>query len=119
MLGSALGTDLLNGWVNAINDGMTLEDIANHIAASDDFTTTYPTFLTNEEFATSFLENLMSGEEVSAALVSAAVGIVTGLLNDGMTRGAIATSIGAEARSTSALAMDRSYISVPTATPTR
>jgi len=57
MLGSALGTDLLNGWVNAINDGVT--------------------------------------------------------------RGAIATIIGAEARSTSALAMDRSYISVPTATPTR
>ncbi len=93
MLGSAPGTDLLNEWVDAINDGMTEEDIANHIAASDAFTSTYPTFLTNEEFATSFLENLMGSEEVPAALVTAAVGIVTGLLNDGMTRGALSLAV--------------------------
>ena len=93
MLGSAPGTDLLNEWVDAINDGMSLEDIANHIAGSDDFTSTYPTFLTNEEFASSFLENLMGDEEVPAALVAAAVGIVTGLLNDGMTRGALALAV--------------------------
>ena len=96
MLGSAPGTDLLNEWVDAINDGMSLEDIANHIAASDAFTTAYPTFLTNQEFAEAFLNNLMGSEEVSAALVSAAVDIVTGLLNDGMTRGALAlAAIGA------------------------
>ena len=93
MLGSAPGTDLLNGWVNAINDGMSLEDIANHIAGSDDFTTTYPTFLTNEEFATSFLNNLMGDEEVPAALVTLAVGLVTGLLNDGMSRGALSLAV--------------------------
>ena len=93
MLGSAPGTDLLNEWVDAINDGMSLSDIAESIAASDAFTTAYPTFLTNEEFATDFLNNLMGTEEVSAALVSAAVGIVTGLLNDGMTRGALAIAV--------------------------
>ena len=90
MLGSAPGTDLLNEWIDAINDGMSLEDIANHIAGSDAFQTAYPTFLTNEEFATDFLNNLMGSEDVPAALVSAAVSIVTGLLNDGMTRGALA-----------------------------
>ena len=90
MLGSAPGTDLLNEWVGAINDGMSLEDVANHIAASDAFQTTYPTFLTNREFAESFLENLMGSEAVPAALVTAAAAIVVGLLNDGMTRGALA-----------------------------
>ena len=93
MLGEAPGTDLLNEWVGAINEGMSLEDIANKIAASDGFQATYPTFLTNEEFATTFLANLMGDEEVPAALVSAAVGIVTGLLNDGMTRGALALAV--------------------------
>ena len=93
MLGSAPGTDLLNEWVAAVNDGASLQDIADHIAASDAFTTTYPTFLTNAEFAESFLENLMGSEEVPAALVTAAEGIVTGLLNDGMTRGALAIAV--------------------------
>ena len=93
MLGSAPGTDLLNEWVAAVNDGSSLQDIADHIAASDAFTTTYPTFLTNAEFAESFLANLMGSEEVPAALVTAAEGIVTGLLNDGMTRGALAIAV--------------------------
>ena len=93
MLGSAPGTDLLNEWVGAINDGMSLEDVANHIAASDAFQTTYPTFLTNREFAESFLENLMGSEDVPAALVTAAADIVVGLLNDGMTRGALALAV--------------------------
>ena len=93
MLGSAPGTDLLNEWIDAINDGMSLEDIASHIAGSDAFQTAYPTFLTNEEFATDFLNNLMGSEDVSAALVTVAVGLVTGLLNDGMTRGALALAV--------------------------
>ena len=93
MLGSAPGTDLLNSWVDDINDGMSLEDIANQIAGSDAFQTAYPTFLTNEEFATDFLNNLMGSEDVSAALVTVAVGLVTGLLNDGMTRGALAIAV--------------------------
>ena len=93
MLGEAPGTHRLNEWVEAIDGGMSLDDIANHIAASDAFTTTYPTFLTNAEFAASFLANLMGSEEVPAALVTAAEGIVTGLLNDGMTRGALALAV--------------------------
>ena len=93
MLGNAPGTTLLNGWVNSINDGMSVEDIANHIASSDHFTATYPTFLTNEEFAESFLGNLMGDEDVPAATVAYAEDVVTGLLNDGMTRGALALAV--------------------------
>ena len=90
MLGQAPGTALLNEWVGAVDEGKSLEDIANHIAASDAFQTAYPTFLTNEEFAEAFLGSLMSAADVSAALMSAAVEIVVGLLNDGMSRGALA-----------------------------
>ena len=94
MLGSAPGTDLLNQWIaSMVDDGMTLEDIANHIAASDAFQATYPRLLTNEEFATSMLDSLIGGEEVSAALKEQAVAIVAGLLNDGMTRGALALAV--------------------------
>ena len=93
MLGSAPGTGRLNHWVEDIDGGMSLEELANYIAESDAFLATYPTFLTNEEFATDFLNNLMGGEDVPAALVTLAVGLVTGLLNDGMTRGALAVAV--------------------------
>ena len=90
MLGEAPGTARLSEWVSSVNDGMSLEDLANHIEASDAFQATYPNFSTNQEFAEAFLGSLMGGEDVSAELVAAAVDIVVGLLNDGMTRGALA-----------------------------
>ena len=90
MLGEAPGTERLGEWVASVDGGMSLEDLANHIAASDAFQATYPNFSTNQEFAEAFLGDLMGGENVSAALMSAAVTIVVGLLNDGMTRGALA-----------------------------
>ncbi len=90
MLGEAPGTARLSEWVSSVNDGMSLEDLANHIESSDAFQATYPNFSTNQEFAEAFLGSLMGGEEVSAELVAAAVDIVVGLLNDGMTRGALA-----------------------------
>ena len=91
MLGQAPGTDLLNQWVAAmLDDGMSLEDIAHHIASSDAFLTAYPRFLSNEDFASNFLGSLMGSEEVPDALMSLAVDLVVSLLNDGMTRGALA-----------------------------
>ncbi len=92
MLGSAPGTDLLNEWVAAHEGGMSLEDIANHIAGSDAFQATYPAFLTNAEFAEAFLGNVL-GDNVSAELTAAAEGIVVGLLNDGLSRGALALAV--------------------------
>ena len=98
MLGSAPGTDRLNEWVNKYNDlrndGMSeaeaLGYIANEIAESDAFIAEYPIFLTPGDFAEAFLDNLMGSEEVPSALMAQAVVLVTGLLNDGMTRGALA-----------------------------
>ena len=92
MLGEAPGTARLGEWVEAVDGGMSLEDLANHIAASDAFQATYPNFSTNDEFASAFLGNVL-GDNVSATLMSAAADIVTGLLNDGMTRGALALAV--------------------------
>ena len=93
MLGEAPGTERLGDWVGRYDDGMSLEAIANHIAGSSAFRAEYPNFDTNRDFAEKFLGNLMGGEDVSADLVSAAVDIVVGLLNDGMTRGALALAV--------------------------
>ena len=88
MLGEAPGTARLGDWING---EMTLEELANQIASSDAFQDTYG-LLTNEEFAEAFLGNVL-GDNVSAELMTAAEGIVVGLLNDGMTRGALALAV--------------------------
>ena len=72
---------------------MSLADIADMIASSESFQSRYPPLLTNQEFATDFIGNLMSGENVSSVLMEAAVIIVTDLLDDGMTRGALALAV--------------------------
>ncbi len=84
MLGRAPGTELLNEWVKAVNDGASIEDIANQIAESEAHKALYPSFLTNEEFARSMLDAALGGE-ISEALMSAAVEIVTGILDEGAT----------------------------------
>ena len=106
MLGEAPGTSRLGEWVDAVDDGMSLDDLANHIAASDAFQAIYPNFTTNQEFAEDFLGNLMGGEDVPEALMAAAVGIVVGLLNDGMTRGALALAAANALLDISAQGMD-------------
>ncbi len=92
MLGQAPGTGRLNEWVEAVDGGMSLSDLANHIADSDGFQATYPAFLTNGEFAEDFLGNVL-GDNVSAELMTAAAGIVEGLLNGGMSRGELALAV--------------------------
>ena len=92
MLGQAPGTDRLNEWVEASDGGMSLSDLANHIADSDGFKAMYPALLTNGEFAERFLGNVL-GDNVSAELMTVAAGIVEGLLNDGMSRGELALAV--------------------------
>ena len=90
MLGTAPGTTRLNDWVNRVDDGMSLTELANHIAGSNAFQAAYPSYLTNAEFAEAFLGNLMGNEDIPAALFDLAVIEVTGLLNGGMSRGDLA-----------------------------
>ncbi len=93
MLGQAPGTDRLNEWVEASDGGMSLSDLANHIADSDGFKATYPALLTNGEFAERFLGNVLGDNVSSAELMTEAAGIVEGLLNDGMSRGELALAV--------------------------
>ena len=90
MLGRAPGTVLLNEWATEFEDGKSLADIADLIAASEDFAAIYPPYLIDREFAESFLGNLMDGENVPSTLIAAAVDIVAGLLESGMSRGEVA-----------------------------
>ncbi len=90
MLGKAPGTALLNEWYGVYNasvgKGMSPEDalleLANHIAASSAFTSMYPFFITNAEFARDFLTAAL-GEAPSAEVLA----LATGLLDGGMGRG--------------------------------
>ena len=87
MLGEAPGTARLSEWVTAVDDGMTLEDLANHIENSDAFQAIYPNFLTEEQFAEDFQGSLKGDEGVSAVPMPKAVDFVVGLLNGGMSHG--------------------------------
>ena len=90
MLGKAPGTELLNEWYGVYNasvdKGMSPEDalleMANHIASSSAFTSMYPFFITNTEFARDFLTAAL-GEAPSTEVLA----LATGLLDGGMGRG--------------------------------
>ncbi len=90
MLGKAPGTALLNEWYGVYNASvdkgmspeMALLEVANHIAASSAFTSMYPFFITNAEFARDFLTAAL-GEAPAAEVLA----LATGLLNGGMGRG--------------------------------
>lgn len=93
MLGSAPGVNLLNEWTNAHAGGESLADIADGIAASDVFESGYPAYLTDREFAETFIGNLMDGENVSSSLIAVATDIVAELLADGMSVGELALAV--------------------------
>ena len=88
MLGQAPGAKRLQEWINAYNDGMTLEDLAEHIADSEGFKSQYG-LSTSEEFAADFLGAVMDGNASGAAL-GAAEAVVVGALNDGSSQADIA-----------------------------
>ena len=89
MLGQAPGTGRLNHWVADIDDdAMSVDDLANHIAESEAFQSEYPAFLTSMEFAEAFLGNVLYG--LDDASMMAAVELVSGMLDSGLSRGSLA-----------------------------
>ena len=92
MLGQAPGTGRLNHWVADIDDdAMSVDDLANHIAESEAFQSKYPAFLTSEEFASAFLGSLLHG--LDEASMMAAVELVSGMLDGGLSRGSLALAV--------------------------
>ncbi|MDO8272571.1 MAG: hypothetical protein Q7U82_11745, partial [Gammaproteobacteria bacterium] len=85
MFGAAPGASVLSDLVAAKEAGQTVKQIAANVANTNEYKSIYPTFLTNQEFAERFVNNLV-GSEVAAADKAAAVTILVGQLNAGATR---------------------------------
>ncbi len=88
MFGAAPGASVLSDLVAAYEAGATLKQIAANLANTNEFKGIFPTFLTNAEFATKVVDQLV-GTEVVAAEKAAAVTTLTGMLNAGASRSSV------------------------------
>jgi len=79
---AAPGTTLLSELVAIVDDGGTLADVATELTTRTEWTSTYPTFQTAEEFADEWLGNLVP--EAGADALAEAKSVAVGLINGGM-----------------------------------
>lgn len=84
MFGAAPGASVLSDLVAAKEAGSTIKQIATNLMNTTQFTGIFPTFLTNNEFATKVVNQLLV--EASATAKADAVTVLTGELNGGMSR---------------------------------
>lgn len=89
MFDAAPSAALMTGFVASIEAGATLDQLANDLAATTEFTSLYPVWLTDDEFATNFVTNLLDGNSPSG--LAAGIDIVKGMLTT-MTRGSAANA---------------------------
>ena len=95
MFDAAPSAELLTGFVNDIAGGKTNAQLAEDLAATNEFKSLYPVWLTNDEFATNFVKNLLA-DNVSAATMQEGVDFVKVALAGGATRGeAVNTAVSA------------------------
>lgn len=95
MFDAAPSAELLTGFVSDIESGKTNEELAGDLAATGEFQSLYPVWLTNDEFAANFVNNLL-GDNVSDATMQEGVDFVAALLNGGASRGeAVNTAVSA------------------------
>ncbi len=87
MVGAAPGATYLSEFADIVDSGVSLRDLAIAIADNPAYKALYPSFLTAEEFATSFITQLL-GDEVSAATLQTAIDAMIADLNSGSHRGA-------------------------------
>lgn len=87
MVGAAPGATILSELADIVDAGTSLNDLAIALANNPAFKVLYPSFLTNTEFATNFLTELM-GSEVDATTLSTSVDAMVADLNSGTHRGA-------------------------------
>ena len=84
--GAAPGVEYMNQLDQALTYGMTTKEIVNVFTTKTQFTSAYPTFLTNEQFAISLVENVVK-DSASAAAKAEAIADIAGSLNAGWSRG--------------------------------
>lgn len=84
MFGAAPGASVLSSLVASYESGSTISQIAANLSATAEFKSIYPTFLTNGEYATKVVANLLA--EASVEAKAEAVTVLTAALNGGMAR---------------------------------
>ncbi|SBS25841.1 hypothetical protein MAQ5080_00384 [Marinomonas aquimarina] len=85
MFDAAPGSDILDELANGIDNGNTIAQYAANLVESSEFTGIYSRALTAEEFASSFIANLL-GDTVDADTTAEAEAFVAGRLNAGASR---------------------------------
>lgn len=86
MFDAAPSAALMAGFVTSIEGGSSTTDIANELDDTTEFQSLYPTWMTDDEFATNFTTNILDGNTSSGELTDA-IDAVKGLLAGGSTRG--------------------------------
>lgn len=88
MFGAAPGASVLSELVTAFDKGQTIKQIAANLANTNEFRSIFPTFLTNAEYATKVVDQLV-GTEVVPAEKALAVTTLTAMLNAGASRSSV------------------------------
>ncbi|WP_067223332.1 beta strand repeat-containing protein [Marinomonas gallaica] len=86
MFDGAPTSDLLSELATGLDNGATLEGYAYNLGNSAEFSSLYGTYLTSQEFAERFVENIL-GDNVAEALKAEGAQFVAGLMDAGATRG--------------------------------
>ena len=89
---AAPGVEYMNQIADAYATGATTKQVVNAFVSKSQFTNVYPTFLTNEAFASNLVENVVGSSAAAAAKTQAKADIVTAL-NGGLTRGDVIYTI--------------------------
>lgn len=84
MFGAAPGASVLSDLVAAYEAGQSIKQIAANLAKTNEFKGIYQTFLTNGEYATKVVNQLLA--EASSTAKAEAVTVLTAELNSGMSR---------------------------------
>lgn len=85
---AAPGVTYMNQLAEAVNAGMTVKQIVEVFTTKPQFTSVYPDFYTNEQFATKLIANVV-GDSASDAAKAEAVADVEAALTAGWSRGKV------------------------------
>jgi len=89
---AAPGVTYMNQLDAAINSGMSVTQVVEAFTTKAEFTSTYPGFLSNEAFATRFINNNV-GSFATDAAKTAAIADIAAALNAGWSRGKTITQV--------------------------
>ena len=89
---AAPGTTYMDQLYDAVISGMSTKEIVNVFVTKSEFTSVYPRSMTNANFASKIVDNVV-GSSASATAKAAAVADITAALTAGMSRGDIVYQI--------------------------